>query len=75
MNLVYANASCSITDDQGLIWQLRRGEMWDAADPLVKARPKFFSKRPITVRTSEFGIVEFVEQATAAPGEKRTIRR
>lgn len=75
MNLVYANATCSITDAGGMIYTLVRGEPWDADDPLVKHRPSFFSKTPVQARTSvNRGFVE-VEQATAAPGEKRNIKR
>lgn len=76
MNLVFANASCSITDGNGMIYQLRRGEPWDADDPLVVSRPTFFSKVPVTARSSRVGsgFVD-VEQATAAPGEKRNTKR
>lgn len=75
MNLVYANASCSITNQHGEIFRLVRGEPWDADDPLVKHRSNFFSKNPVQARTSHNrGFVE-VEQATAAPGEKRNTRR
>jgi len=40
---------------------LRRGDAWDSDDPLVRERPDLF-EHP-------------VEQATAAPGEKRSTRR
>ena len=75
INLVYANASCSITNQHGEIFQLVRGEPWDAEDPLVTQRPTFFSKNPVQARTSVRGggIVEVVEQATRAPGEKRNM--
>lgn len=75
MNLVYANASCSITNEHGEIYRLVRGEPWDADDPLVKQRSTFFSKNPVQARTSvNRGFVE-VEQATSAPGEKRNVKR
>jgi hypothetical protein len=75
MNSVYALASCSITNDGGETFRLYRGEPWDADDPLVKSRPQFFSKKPVVVRTSmNPGFAEYVEQATAAPGEKRALK-
>ena len=39
------------------------GEAFDRNDPIVKAYPKFFAAQPV-VRPR-------IEQATAAPGEKR----
>lgn len=50
--------------------RVARGDLYDAADPLVVKRPNLFA--PVTqVVHSSAGIVE---QATAAPGEKRTRR-
>lgn len=45
---------------------------YDPGDPLVKAYPEAFTPRAVTS-----GVVESVpvEQATAAPGEKRSTRR
>lgn len=73
MQLVYANSTGSITNDHGVTFNLKAGEAWDADDPLVKQRPRFFSPEPVLVMTSAHGLVR-VEQATAAPGEKRTKR-
>lgn len=70
MQLVYANSNCSITNSHGVAYRLVAGEPWDADDPLVKHRPQFFTKQPVIVKTSAHGWVR-VEQATAAPGEKR----
>lgn len=56
----------------GQRWHIVRGSAWDASDPLVKAHPGVF--------TSDAGrhvhrTQTPVEQATAAPGERRTTRR
>lgn len=51
---------------------LHANEPWDADDPFVVEHPEFFSDAPqIEPRRS----VPVVEQATAAPGEKRTTAR
>lgn len=50
------------------------GEPWDATDPLVRERPDLFTGTPPTIRTTrtDSGVVE---QVTAAPGERRNVRR
>lgn len=69
MSVVYANCNTSVGAPNGSIQQLNIGEVWDADDPLVKARPELFDLSPTRVKSSSgYG---FVEQATAAPGEKR----
>jgi hypothetical protein len=73
MELVYATASTTITDDYGQSFTLQRGEVWQASDPLVLSRPMFFSKNPVIARTSQGAGV--VEVATAVPGEKRKTNR
>lgn len=55
----------------GQRWRITRGDAWDATDPLVKAFPDLFASDARVVHRSERG----VEQATAAPGEKRKTRR
>jgi len=65
---------------------LNEGEPWDADDPVVRDNLRLFTDRPPHVRTSrpaEAGSAEpwgpplddapGVEQATAAPGERRTL--
>lgn len=46
-------------------------EPWLASDPVVKEMPHLFNEHPFDPR----GTVAPVETATAAPGEKRPIRR
>jgi hypothetical protein len=43
MELVYATASTTITDDYGQSFTLQRGEVWQASDPLVLSRQPGFS--------------------------------
>jgi hypothetical protein len=77
MQLVYAKATVWVTSSV----QLREGEAWFADDPLVKAHADLFMDTPKIVRTtlSRREIAERdpapVEQATRAPGERRTTRR
>jgi hypothetical protein len=74
VKIVYATSTTSITDASGLAFTLHRGEVWDADDPLVKLKPQFFSETPVIARVSQGEGWEVVEQATAAPGERRKIR-
>lgn len=71
MDLVYAKQSVHLIG-RGIL--VVAGEAWDANDPLVKEHPDMFEEDPRRVRSSrtESG---HVEQATAAPGEKRSTRR
>jgi hypothetical protein len=73
MSVVFAKSTCSIGGPHGGTVDLVAGEPWDANDPVVQERPEFFSKKPVRVKTSGRGWMP-VEQATAAPGEKRRTR-
>lgn len=69
---VFASASVSVrVPGETYPVPVRRGEVWYAEDPFVKAHPDLFSDDPPRARGSE----PEVEQATAAPGEKRATRR
>lgn len=69
---VYAKQNAATTH-RGRTVRTKRGEAWHASDPLVREHPDLFAADPPTVRgTPAEGPVE---QATAAPGEKRTTRR
>jgi hypothetical protein len=56
---------------------VREGELWPADDPVVQAHPDWFESlvkakpKPPTAASA----APPVEQATAAPGEKRVTRR
>jgi hypothetical protein len=70
MALKFANCTTWV----GEASQLIKDEAWDADDPIVQARPELFDDEPTVVR----GVrkrPEGVEEATAAPGEKRTRTR
>jgi len=59
---------------------LTAGEAWPATDPVVKANPDAFAPTPTRARSFDAGVVrtfdtERIEQATAAPGERRNTRR
>jgi hypothetical protein len=50
---------------------LHANSVWRADDLLVKAHPEFFADAPEVVETSSGAEYRGVEQATAAPGERR----
>lgn len=64
MTVVVVRESVSVADGQGGFITLHRGDAWDSEHPIVKAHRDCFS---------EFAPIERggVEQATAAPGERR----
>ena len=71
MDIVYAKQTVHLIGRNVLIVA---GEAWDASDPIVKEFPGYFAADPGKVRSSRTNSGE-VEQATAAPGEKRSTRR
>jgi hypothetical protein len=73
MSLVFASSTCSVRHAGNTI-RLEAGQCWAADDPFVLARPELFTATPsIVFRTASKGVA--VEQATKAPGERRTIKR
>ncbi len=55
---------------------IRRGEAWNADDPIVKAYPSLFTADASKARTTVLRTPEqIVEQKTKAPGEKSRARR
>ena len=79
MNVVYAVETAQIpTEDCGVVF-VRKGEHWPAGDPVVRAAPTLFSTDPrygmrYSAEPSGYNDPP-VEQATAAPGERRNVRR
>ena len=67
---VYAKRSC-VTEWQGKAIHVHAGEVWAADDPFVQAKGEDLFGPPPRVRRT----VAEVEQATRAPGEKRTYTR
>lgn len=78
MNVVYAKDVVRVHTDHGGR-SYPPGSHWPADDPYVLANPGQFSSDPryhlafSEARPEYFGDV--VEQATSAPGERRTTRR
>lgn len=68
--LKFAKTTTTVNFD-GRIVRLAEGDPWHATDPFVIARPELFSDLPARV----YGTRAVVEQASAAPGERRTVKR
>lgn len=82
MNIVYATTTAYVSDGM----TIHKGQHWSADDPVVRANPDLFSPDPRYGLTFSPGAAPRemayapgeeipVEQATAGPGEKRTVRR
>ena len=54
--------------------RIHKGYAYDAHDPIVLANPSMFQPTPVLVARSD-GFTPEVEQATAAPGERRSAKR
>lgn len=66
----FCTSSCVI-GWRGQEFNLHANTVWLADDPFVKAHPDLFADAPERVEASTGIILRGVEQATAAPGEKR----
>lgn len=67
--ICHAAGTCSSVDpNTGLIVRMVEGQVWDADDPFVKARPQLFIFTDVPTRGT-------VEKATKVPGEKRDVKR
>lgn len=83
MDVVYARREEQITTEWGGIVVVPLGSHWDAEDPLVRKHPGLFSDDPAVGLASSVHVQHEprifvgpdVEQATAAPGERRNARR
>jgi hypothetical protein len=84
VNVVFAVETASMTTPDGGSVLVRKGTHWPADDPLVRANPQWFaddpryglswSGPPPPAMADPPGVAR-VEQTTAAPGEKRNVRR
>lgn len=75
MDVVYAITTTSVNAPNGVPLYVTAGSHWPATDPIVRAYPWLFSADPHTHLSSTTPPPPEVEQATAAPGEKRQVRR
>ena len=67
MAVVRANQPFAYTDRAGVPRVVRAGDLFSADDPCVKSRPGLFDDVE--------SVAARVEEATAAPGEKRSLPR
>jgi len=78
VKVVYATVTVSVQLPSGVRGRLIKGTHWPADDPVVKEYPQYFSADPrwgLLYSVEPEGYDAPVEQATAAPGEKRGTRR
>lgn len=69
--IVFVQGTVSVRNTHtNMVVTLREGDAWWASDPFVQARPEFFGPVPPKIRGEAP-----VEQASKAPGEKRTVKR
>lgn len=77
MDVVYATTTTMVTLG-GAQHRVQKGTHWPADDPIVVAQPSIFSADPrygLVFTREPAGYGDPVEQATAAPGERRASRR
>jgi hypothetical protein len=79
VNVVYAKYSTQVVTPDGSPHFVQGGQHWPADDPVVRAAQDVFTPDPRYGMSYSVPPPEMaeppVEQATAAPGEKRTVRR
>jgi hypothetical protein len=81
MDVVYAQGSGQVPLRSGAVAQVRKGQHWPTTDQVVKLRPDLFTTDPrygLVYTEAPPGLdgeLNEVEAATAAPGEKRSVRR
>lgn len=77
MEIVYATGNSVVALPGGGRMRVTKGGHWPADDPVVKAHPELFSadaRYGLTFSAEPRGYDAPVEQATAAPGERRNRR-
>lgn len=78
MDIRYATATCYVPMPDGGRVKVIKGSHWPADDPIVLAHQDLFSgdaRYGLMYTVQPDGYDAPVEQATAAPGEKRNTRR
>lgn len=77
MDIVYATSNAMVASPSGGQIRVMKGSHWPADDPIVLAQPSLFStdaRYGLNYSSTPRGMDAPVEQATAAPGEKRARR-
>jgi hypothetical protein len=78
MKPMFAKATTTVPLPTGIVVAVQEGTHWSDEDPIVRSHPELFSDDP------RFGMLFSrplapddypVEEATAVPGEKRSVRR
>jgi len=80
VDVVFAKDTVMLTSSDGGSVPVRKGSHWSASDSLVRENPAWFTPDPrYGLSWSGEPPAEMaeppVEQATAAPGERRNVRR
>jgi hypothetical protein len=78
VNVVYAIGTQVVTSADGTRVKVPKGSHWPADDPIVQARPDVFSTDPrwgMLYTVEPPGYDAPIETASAAPGERRSVRR
>ena len=81
MDIVYALSNGNVPLKSGAVANVRKGQHWPATDQVVKLRPELFTTDPryglvyTEAPPGHDGELNEVEEATAVPGEKRSVRR
>lgn len=81
IDVVYAVATERVGMSDGHSVQVHKGTHWPANDPVVRARPHLFTSdaryglQYTAAPPGYDGDLNEVEEATANPGERRSVRR
>jgi hypothetical protein len=78
IDVVYARVQTMLTLPDGTRVVVPQGSHWPSDDPVVRDRPELFSADPrygMLFSSAPDGYDAPVEEATAVPGEKRSVRR
>ena len=78
ITVVYAMGTEFVQAPQGPRVRVMKGSHWPDSDPIVRARPELFSPDPrwgMQYTTEPDGYDAPIEEATANPGEQRSVRR
>lgn len=70
-DIVYSTSDLIVSDQEGGVRLLAKNEAFSADHPIVVARPELFADFP-EIRDVAGNVIE---QTTANPGERRTVRR